>query len=135
MAYTLNNTNYIMMATGEAVPSPLDGGVAAPLRNQYDEHVKYEQMVDEYANNIFILSLANQKYKDKMYAHFRKLGRYLPLPAGLEKKILEELRNEHNNNMGAVTFWVGRNAHHEASEVEALTSESMHLLYSSFLST
>ena len=94
---------------------------------------KKKQMLEKscesinYGNNIFILSLTNQKYKDKMYAHFRKLGRYLPLPAGLEKKILEELRNEHNNNMGAVTFWVGRNPYHEASEVEALTSESMRL--------
>ena len=61
-----------------------------------------------------------------MYAHFRELGRYSNLQ-GLEEKILEELRNEHNNNMGAVTFWVGRNPYHEASEVEALTSESMRL--------
>ena len=93
---------------------------------------KKKQMLEKscesinYGNNIFILSLTNQKYKDKMYAHFRELGRYSNLQ-GLEEKILEELRNEHNNNMGAVTFWVGRNPYHEASEVEALTSESMRL--------
>lgn len=115
------------MATGEAVPSPLGGGVLSPLRNQDKDNM----MIDEYANNIFVLSLTNQKYKDKMYEHFRKLGRHLPLPAGLEKKILEELRNEHNNNMGEMTFRVGWNPH-EASEAEALTSEFMHLLYCPF---
>lgn len=34
-----------MMATGEAVPSPLDGGVAS-----HNENVKYEQVIDQYAN-------------------------------------------------------------------------------------